>query len=54
MPTLTRLWLSCVSSDGNYIMLCPAGGGPCYGDSFVAPEANAECAKRGHSAPLLE
>jgi hypothetical protein len=39
-------WLSCGSSAGNYLMICPAGGGKCYSDPFVDPEANMLCASR--------
>lgn len=44
-------WLSCGSSAGNYVALCPAGGGPCTVDQgFAQEEANRLCAERGHPA----
>ncbi len=42
-------WLSCGSSAGNYFALCPADGGPCtISDERTQPEADSECAERGH------
>ena len=38
------LWLSCGSSAGNYIALCPAGGGECTVDQGTAQqEADQMC-----------
>lgn len=42
-------WLSCGSSAGNYVALCPAGGGECTVDQGTAQqEADRMCADRGH------